>query len=293
MRELSQSVNQAGKNALKAVARAVANSIVDVEQDGKKVKTVKGQFSIKDNYLPFRPLVYGGDDVTFVCDGRLGLELAAIYLQEFGRENEEPEKQKIVDGKPLRACAGVCIVKAHYPFARAYALSEALCKEAKRFVKDAKNKDLSALDWHLAASGLIGSISEIRQREYQVQAGNLAMRPVSLKKERDSDWRTWEGFTKVVKHFNEDNDWKGRRNKVIALREVLRQGIEPTEEFLRNYRLENLPEFPEASGLSETLARKGWLDRCGYFDAIEAMEFYISLREELGESLSTENQTTK
>lgn len=286
MRKLSHSVNQAGITALKKVIEILVKS-VEVDKDGKR--KVKGQFEIKDNYLPFRPLVYGGDDVTFVCDGRLGLELATIYLEEL-------EKQPIADGKPIKACAGICVVKTHYPFVRAYELSEDLCSKAKGFVKDESKKfakeDFSALDWHLAASGLIGSISEIRQREYQVPAGSLAMRPISLKNERDSDWRTWKGFTKVVQYFNEDDDWKGRRNKVIALREVLRKGIKATQEFLRNYRLEQLPIFPESTGRSDNLAKDGWLDGfCGYFDAIEAMEFYISLKEELDADLPTEIQT--
>jgi hypothetical protein len=286
MRQLSHSVNQAGITALKNVVDILVKSI-EIDKDRKR--KVKAQFEIKDNYLPFRPLVYGGDDVTFVCDGRLGLELATLYLKEL-------EKQPIADGKPIKACAGICVVKTHYPFARAYQLSEELCRQAKCFVKEERKKsvkeDFSALDWHLAASGLIGSISEIRQREYQVQAGSLAMRPISLKKERDSDWRTWKGFTKVVKHFNEDDDWKGRRNKVIALREVLRQGIDATQKFLKNYQIkdEQLPLFPEFSGQSTDLAKKGWLNGiCGYFDAIEAMDFYISLREESDVNLSTEN----
>ncbi|MBE9227485.1 hypothetical protein IQ264_18820 [Phormidium sp. LEGE 05292] len=290
MRKLSHSVNQAGITALKKVIEILVKSI-EVDKDGKR--KVKGKFEIKDNYLPFRPLVYGGDDVTFVCDGRLGLELATIYLEEL-------EKQPIVDGKPIKACAGICVVKTHYPFVRAYELSEDLCRKAKNFVKDESKRfakdDFSALDWHLAASGLIGSISEIRQREYEVPAGSLSMRPISLKKERDSDWRTWEGFTKVVQHFNEDDDWKGRRNKVIALREVLRQGLDATQKFLKNYKIKDqqLPTFPEFSGQSTNLAEKGWLNGiCGYFDAIEAMEFYISLREESDVNLSIENQTVE
>ena len=286
MRKLSHSVNQAGINALKTVVGIVVKSI-DVDRDGKG--KVKGKFEIKDNYLPFRPLVYGGDDVTFVCDGRLGLELATIYLEAL-------ENQTIADGKPIKACAGICVVKTHYPFARAYQLSEDLCRQAKKFVKDEEKGDFSALDWHLAASGLIGSIAEIRDREYKVPAGKLSMRPISLKKEIDSDWRTWQGFTKVVKHLNEDEDWKGRRNKVIALRDVLRQGIEATQKFLKNYRIkdEQLPIFPEFSGQSIDLAKKGWLNGiCGYFDAIEAMDFYISLREELDANLSTENKTAE
>ena len=290
MRKLSHSVNQAGINALKKVVEVLVNSI-EVDTDGKR--KVKGKFEIKDNYLPFRPLVYGGDDVTFVCDGRLGLELAAIYLEAL-------EKQIIADGKQIKACAGICVVKTHYPFARAYQLSEDLCRKAKSFVKDERKEygkeDFSALDWHLAASGLIGSISEIRDREFQVPAGSLSMRPVSLKKEIDSDWRTWQGFTKVVKHLNEDEDWKGRHSKVIALRDVLRQGPDATEKFLKNYRIkdEQLPTFPEFSGQSKDLAEKGWLTGiCGYFDAIEAMDFYISLREELDADLQTENKTAE
>jgi hypothetical protein len=286
MRKLSHSINQAGINALKTVVEIVVKSI-DVDPDGKG--KVKGKFEIKDNYLPFRPLVYGGDDVTFVCDGRLGLELAAIYLEAL-------ENQIIADGKPIKACAGICVVKTHYPFARAYQLSEDLCRQAKKFVKDEEKGDFSALDWHLAASGLIGSIAEIRDREYKVPAGKLSMRPISLKKEIDSDWRTWQGFTKVVKHLNEDEDWKGRRNKVIALRDVLRQGIEATQKFLKNYRIkdEQLPNFPEFSGQTRDLAEKGWLNGvCGYFDAIEAMEFYISLKEESDANLSTENKTAE
>ncbi|MEG4576351.1 hypothetical protein QUA56_27305 [Microcoleus sp. N3A4] len=296
MRKLSHSVALAGIHALKTVIEILVKSI-EVQPDGKK--KVKGKFEIKDNNLPFRPLVYGGDDVTFVCDGRLGLELAAIFLQEF-------EKQPLVgneDGKnPLTACAGICVVKTHYPFARAYELSEDLCRKAKKFVKDEKKGEFSALDWHLAASGLSGSIAEIRDREYRVkipdfkEVASLEMRPISLKKERDSDWRTWEGFTKVVKHLNEDEDWKGRRNKVIALRDVLRQGIKATQNFLKNYRIkdEQLPTFPESSGRSDNLAKDGWLDGvCGYFDAIEAMDFYISLREESDADLSTENKTAE
>ncbi|MGB3266171.1 MAG: hypothetical protein WBA89_19690 [Microcoleus sp.] len=288
MRKLSHSVNQAGINALIKVIKILVKSI-EVDTDGKR--KVKGKFEIKNNYLPFRPLVYGGDDVTFVCDGRLGLELAAMYLEAL-------ENEPIADGK-IKACAGICVVKTHYPFARAYQLSEDLCRKAKSFVKDEKKlgkEDFSALDWHLAASGLSGSISEIRDREYKVPAGSLSMRPISLKKEIDRDWRTWQAFTKVVKHLNEDEDWKGRHNKVIALRDVLRQGIEATQKFLKNYRIkdEQLPTFPESSGGSENLAKDGWLDRvCGYFDAIEAMEFYISLREESDADLPTENKTAE
>ena len=43
---------------------------------------------------------------------------------------------------------------------------------------------------------------------------------------------------------------------MIALRDVLRQGPDATQKFLKNYRIkdEQLPTFPESSGGSENLA---------------------------------------
>ncbi|MEG4304131.1 Cas10/Cmr2 second palm domain-containing protein [Microcoleus sp. D3_18a_C4] len=290
MRQLSQSVEDAGVNALRKVLEIVHNSIENGELVG-----YLGRFSLKiakngKYYLPFRPLVYGGDDVIFVCEGRIGLELAAIYLKEF-------EKQKDIEYQPLNltARAGICVVKTHYPFARAYQIVEDLYgaakkliyEERKRLYKD-KEYYCSTLDWHFAASGLIGSIGEIRQREYEVPSGNMMMRPIRLK-EHDSDdnqWRTWANFISAVQHFNgyfddvEDNEkWKDRRNKIIALREVLRQGADKTKQFMTTYGIKQLPPFPQIDNLQQ----EGWGEQnekyyCGYFDAIEAMDFYMGLK---------------
>ncbi len=251
IRELSRSVNTAGENALREVSEFVRDSI----EDGR-VKGELSEFSLKMPYLPFRPLVYGGDDVTFICDGRIGIELAVVYLNAL-------EKQPIADGKTLYACAGICVVKTHYPFARAYQLSEELCHEAKKHVKDNKNSDpdgFSALDWHLAASGLSGSISHIRDREYRVKVDgatkHLQMRPVRLH-QNNYDWRTWQGLTQVIDQLQRGEGWEGRKNKVLALREVLRQGTrEAVQDFLKNYAIKNqrLPAYPEQSGQAEQLA---------------------------------------
>ncbi|GAA6618072.1 Cas10/Cmr2 second palm domain-containing protein [Scytonema sp. NUACC26] len=281
MRSLSISVNNAGEKAIEAVIKSIIASI----DNEHKVMSKFLIFSDKDGkkYLPFRPLIYGGDDVTFVCDGRLGLELAQIYLKEL-------EKQHVADGKTLYSCAGVCIVKSHYPFARAYALSEALCGTAKKFVKEQNkqwSQEFSAIDWHIAASGLFGSIGDIRQREYKVNEGDLIIRPILIQEE-ENQWRTWSNFTSIMQAFNQDKEWKGRRNKVIALREKLREGQDATKQFLTACCEHKLPAIREAS---DTVQTTGWVEqRCGYFDAIEAMEFYFPLNKgESSDCLQTEN----
>ncbi|UUO15807.1 Cas10/Cmr2 second palm domain-containing protein [Dolichospermum heterosporum] len=277
MRELSWGVSKASQNALEAVSQAVINLINE------------GKFKIKNNYLPFRPIVYGGDDVTFVCDGRLGLSLAVKFLEKFEEFTQDlPSK----NGKEkVTACAGIAIVKTHYPFSKAYDLSESLCSNAKKFVREethnysGQQPIFSALDWHIASSSLLGNIGEIREREYRVQIPEwdkfacLTMRPLRSHPYSD-EWRTWADFSKIVNDFNTHPDWKDARNKVMALREVLRQGKKATKQFIQVYN-KNLPTFPKADS---PLSKEGWLDdRCGYFDAIEAMDFYISLEEEADE----------
>jgi len=52
---------------------------------------------------------------------------------------------------------------------------------------------------------------------------------------------------------------------------------------LTAYQISNLPIYHSDRDVNN-LAVAGWLDgECGYFDAIEAMEFYVSLQEEVNE----------
>jgi hypothetical protein len=248
MREFSQKVNEASLAALNAVVglavQAVENKAIPFETDKRGVP-----------YLPLRPLVFGGDDVTFVCNGNIGVQLAATYLEIFHKEAE-------TRGLKLHACAGVSIVKMHYPFARAYKLSEELAGSAKSLTRET---DCSALDWHFAQSGLSGSLESIREREYKVKSGTLCLRPLTLDK--------WDQVNSVMDKFNGEY-WGEKHNKVLGLREPLRDGPQTVEKYRQDFDLKELPEF---AGLNVHL--NGWLDGiCYYFDAIELLDHHIALK---------------
>jgi hypothetical protein len=273
MRRMSQSVDEAGQTALHQVVQRLTQNL---ENNPDFRDTLDLQVS-KDKrlLLPFRPLVFGGDDVTFICEGRLGVGLAGLYLKTL-------ESQNIADGGTLPACAGISIVKTHYPFARAYALSESLCQSSKRYVRDME-EEFSALDWHIANTGLVGSLKEIRQREYTAQNGkDLFLRPVRLSS-TEQNWKSWNNIAQMVTTLNTDEAWRDRRNKVMALREVLRRGDEAVKQFTTQYKIEKLPSY---NGISESdVTTTGWCDlpggenrrACAYFDAIELMDFYLPL----------------
>ncbi len=177
LRKFSGSVNTRAEAALNAtVTTLLASWDARAELFGGVVPTPKIG---RERYLPFRPIVFGGDDVTFVCEGRLGLSLATCYLQCYADES-----QLLGDGKPAYARAGVAVVKAHYPFSRAYDLAEELCNSAKGSIKDLalpRKDDATVIDWHFSTSGIVLGLEDLRQREYTAKTGDsLLMRPVYL-----------------------------------------------------------------------------------------------------------------
>lgn len=75
--------------------KAIAEKLNLKEENGKK-------------FLPIRPLILAGDDITFVADGRIGIECARVFLEKL--------RKKTVQELPMNACAGISIVKSHFPF---------------------------------------------------------------------------------------------------------------------------------------------------------------------------------
>ncbi|MCI0694051.1 hypothetical protein L0337_18840 [candidate division KSB1 bacterium] len=293
--EFSKALEQASQKALHEVFDVLMKRIKQVWGDriihtnllGNELAKIELK-EFEENwgyYLPFRPIVFGGDDVTFVCDGRLGLSLAIVYLQAF-----EKYTTNLPDGEgPATACAGVAIVKTHYPFARAYALAEELCQSAKRYRrmnqdKNENKKEGSYLDWHFALSGLSGDIKEIRQREFTTTEGSLTLRPVALGENTRDPHRSWQVIMKGVEAFQDlklhadekKPHWSTRRNKIKALRDALRLGGEAVEQFLSKYN--EGKSLPEVEPAVTAWPKRGWQGYyCGYFDAIELSDWFIPL----------------
>jgi hypothetical protein len=293
MRDFSEGVERASKAALINTFKNIRPT--QVRQDGKVFwRLTETKPALKDGNLdpraepkeirlyqepekqkddgkpcwPFRPIVFGGDDLTFVCNGPLGLSLATIYMREFAAQTQSDKQLKT----KIHTGAGVCIVKVHYPFRRAYYLSASLTGAAKGLLKDKRNE--SGLDWHIAATGLGGDLSAIQAREYTGRDGSLRMRPVWVA--GGSDWRTWQNFNRLVALFNYHQDFAGRRNKLKSLREALRDGAEAVKSFLKTYKT----KLPKLRGASSTLHEVGWDDmHCAYFDALEAMDHHFFVEE--------------
>jgi hypothetical protein len=155
--------------------------------------------------VPVIPLVLGGDDLTVLCDGQYAIKFTKDFLSQFERETENinntvelkdlgkverfkpiVEKLKIEDEGQLKdivsfiankafsirhlgICAGVTIVKPHYPFHQAYDLAEQLLKSAKDVKKkvlqsDGRQLPCCAMDFHVLYDSAHSELEEIHNK---------------------------------------------------------------------------------------------------------------------------------
>ncbi|MBI5307784.1 MAG: hypothetical protein HZB37_05510, partial [Planctomycetes bacterium] len=173
IRDLSKSVRAATVESFRALLTTITTQFPQI-QDALGFDNEKRQFYPRDDksnrlIVPIRSIIMGGDDITFVCDGKLGVYFAKIFLEAF-------EKQKASDKQPLSACAGIAITKTKYPFYRGCKLAEQLCKSAKIKRKKEGNEG-SWLDFHVAYGGFSGDIEEIRASLYTAAQGGLLFGP--------------------------------------------------------------------------------------------------------------------
>ncbi|GEO24139.1 Cas10/Cmr2 second palm domain-containing protein [Cyclobacterium qasimii] len=94
-----------------------------------------------DNNHTVRPIICGGDDISIIIRADLALEFTEIFLNEFEVKTKEEfkvlEKYDIDEFKEgITACAGIAYIKESYPLHYALNLSETLCKDAKKLVKE-------------------------------------------------------------------------------------------------------------------------------------------------------------
>ena len=218
-----------------------------------------------DDIFPIRPIVFGGDDLTFVCDGRVGLYLAAYYLNQFanGKINFCGNKRSV------DACVGVAIVHTKFPFARAYDFADDLCGKAKLYRRYEANLKGSWLDFQIIQEGATRSVTDLRETQYYTGEGQtLHQRPYEVPK-------AWDDFVKLLQKFK--IEWP--RSRAKGFLQVLTQGPIATKHFVSGAKW-NEDGIPGVDSTSNIVRTTGWTSETTgaitpYFDPLEALDFYL------------------
>jgi hypothetical protein len=240
-------------------------------------------FHPRYDFIPIVPLVLGGDDLTVVCDGRQALQFTKKFIDGFEAETcQHPAIHSILP-KGVTSCAGVAIIKPHFPFFSGYQLAEQLLASAKTLAKRDPSKPLSALDYHILYDASGPDLERIR-RELTVDDGQtlLVGRPYVVTADSGPVHRRWSDLEcriAAVRARDEDN----RRLLPNSMLHELRQGL-----FLgraaADAQLHLVRERYRQNGLDRLLGETSgsgslfWQDTDGHrtalLDAIDTAEFW-------------------
>ncbi len=233
----------------------------------------------RQNIVPIVPLVLGGDDLTVVCDGRQALQFTKKFIDCFEEETSQHPDVKRVVANGVTSCAGVAIVKPHFPFFAGYQLAEELLKEAKKLAKKNPDQFVSAIDFHMLYDASGADLERIR-RELKVDHGAtlLVGRPYVTTAEQGPVNRHWSDLMGRIAAVRATDEVEQRRqlpNSMLHdLREGLFLGCAPAEARLRLVRERYRPHIdPVLVG-----DKLFWLDGqqyiTGLLDAIDTAEFW-------------------
>lgn len=286
--KLSREIREKYKEAFQETVQVLADNMPTLRESLDIVKE-------KDKeYLPIRPLIMAGDDICFVTDGRIGIDITRVFLEKI--------RKKSIQGETMNACGGVAIVKAHFPFSRAYDLAEELCENGKNAIGGVEAPDASYLDWHIDQGELDEGLSAIRSN-YQVgEKTYLNMRPYRVGDQPDihgdNDEALYYHFTDAMQIIQDTP-----RSKVKGFRDIAHRGPKAGEYYLKSNKLDETSEkkkapskkskvLQESAGLYRTHWKSGeggfakmkdGSKRHMFYDAMEAMDVYIELEDKNGE----------
>ncbi len=265
MRKLSKAITDLYRDIFKKLVKEINDQIKDPQTSPYAVKRIGG----KDEYiLPIRPLILDGDDITFICTGRLGIALAAAFLRRLASTSNA--------GFQPSACAGVALVPSHFPFNIAYEMAESCCSNAK--ARRRKLNDTAGyLDFHIGHGAHIKDVPDWREEEYggYRDGYSLLKRPYRIPAQRDEEHQpSFDRLDSLLANppfgagIVEGKDEVWPRSRLKALYEAYRTGPEQVA-----FLLEELA----SRGHSLPASIRPAFDEQGetyMYDALELMDLY-------------------
>lgn len=225
----------------------------------------------EDGKLPFRKIISAGDDITFVCNARISLEIVKEYINAI-REGFMYNEEFL-----FSACAGITIVHSHFPFYKAYKVAEECCQNAKKRAKEAEwminGKIGNFVDFQYCYSGNINDIEKDRKFKYKnIEGKKLIKRPYGIFNEVEKS-----NLTEKQKIFDLDdfekqlNNMKSiSRNKAKALRDSYYNTEASVQTILKKMKAKD-NELNLKDAFEDAIAK--------YYDALEFLDIYADKEE--------------
>ena len=224
---------------------------------------------LEEGVLPIRPLILGGDDITFICPARLALSSSRRFMMTLNQY--------------FASCAGIAILPTAYPFFRGYKLAEQACDAAKIPSRGKKSSNESSkeesmksscwLDFVILHGEQAPKLDQIRQSEYKGHFGNMHFGPYRV--DDDGGEHALTQLLSCTRQFT-----TMPVNKVKELRFTAQKGKEDIRIYLEQLKHMGL-RLPHVDGW-ERFEEAVWDKKSGaaayqtpYVDAIEIMDYFV------------------
>ncbi|MEJ2248892.1 MAG: hypothetical protein P8Y97_04440 [Candidatus Lokiarchaeota archaeon] len=276
--------------------RRTINDLINNLEDLKKQEIINGEEKYED-FLPIRPIIINGDDLTFITHGLLGIGLAECLIKNVDKERKKSNYKIDILKDNLSVSGGVLITNYKFPFSRAYPILEDLSKSAKLKGKiinpDIKNSEnlYSWLDIQILNSGVTSGLESLRKNYYncpgckkpdplekiindnkiKMEQYNLLYRPWAILGKFENNTYSkfnWEiNFKSKLKELlPESNNWPKSQLK------KLQKSFFISKEKVRDVIIENKRRNRVLKDSSQ-LESGDWT-QTPYFDLIELMNYY-------------------
>lgn len=143
------------------------------------------RYDVKEDtrkFLPIRPIVLGGDDVTLLCQSALAVEYSERFCKAFEHYSREA-LSSLFNGclkesglsDYLTASGGILFNKGKHPFMHSHHIVEALCDQAKVLTKSINSEDTkkvgpAALAFYRLSNASNRALSDLQKDMQHVQA---------------------------------------------------------------------------------------------------------------------------
>lgn len=248
------------------------------------------QHKVTDDFV--LKVLVAGDDITYVCNGKIALATVEFYCREITKHTmtgKADRKSPRQDG--FSVCAGIAYMNSHFPFYAGYEVAEACCSSAKSFAKAwAKEQERQKeertignwVDYQICQNIQAQDLETMREREYKTRSGEyLLERPYfihtggvqqGLEPQKDSI-HSLDRLKEKISYLQDETNLP--RSFAKKLQSQYAQGqlrAELWEAFLasRNW------DLPDKSSKLYKLDDEN-KNRAEWYDALELMDYYVEM----------------
>lgn len=261
MRELSLNISQTFRRNVDDMRAYMDRISPQVRKDYKKTL--------------YREIIVAGDDITFVCNGKLALPAVKYFLSHIGDTGE------------FSACGGIAFFNSHFPFSDAYQVAEACCESAKKRAKLDENKIIRTaennsgtvskignfLDFQICTNISAANLESYRDRHYTDGKGRFIARPYYVPCRYDEEMNQKNDRYNIEQLYIWQKYFHSGmlpRSKAKELRNVIPMGENERMKEISFLKSRNYREFEESAGQYRV-----------WYDALEIMDWFIPDEEDI------------